>query len=172
MLSGFQDQFFPEYQDYEDWDEHNAGRTLLDYMIDAELENRAIFVVRNYEGTHIGAKRFECLIDAAKWAVNYKPFNRVTNEFQFSWQQKKHGRGGGIGGRIPHMDELPRSMSSANDTDSEVVINDRKWDITQAMKTQCNQTGKQLYVPVKEKLQLLHGISPRSRDQQPLLKEM
>ena len=64
---------FPEYQDYEDWDEHNAGRTLLDYMIDAELENRAIFIVRNYEGTHIGAKRFECLIDVAKWAVNYKP---------------------------------------------------------------------------------------------------
>ena len=77
----------PELQDYEDDDEHGAGKTLLDYMIKADIENRALFIVRNYDGTHIGVKCFDCIIDAAKWAVNYKPLNSIMNKYQFSWQK-------------------------------------------------------------------------------------
>ena len=56
--------------DYEDDSEYGAGRKLLDYMEETELENRAILVARYYDGTHIGPKRFECLISVAKSVIN------------------------------------------------------------------------------------------------------
>ena len=73
-----------ELQDYVDDDEHEAGKMLLDYMMKAQINNRAIFVVRHYDGVHIGPKRFEYIMEAAKHAINEKPFNRVTGEYQFS----------------------------------------------------------------------------------------
>ena len=81
-----------ESVDFYDSDEHGAGQKLLSYMDEAELENRAIFVVRHYSGKHIGAKRFELIIKAATSAVNSKPFNTITKTYQFSWRNK--GRGG------------------------------------------------------------------------------
>ena len=74
-----------EQGDYEDDSEHGAGRTLLEYMKEIELTNRVIFVARYYDGTHIGPKRFECLVNAAKSAVNQKPWNQKSNEFHFLW---------------------------------------------------------------------------------------
>ena len=78
-----------ELQAYEDDHEHGAGRILLNYMETAGIENRAIFVARKYDGQHIGPKRFDLIINAAKSAMNHKPFNKVTNAFQFSWPSKK-----------------------------------------------------------------------------------
>ena len=71
-------------QSYEDDHEHGARRVLLDYLNSIKLENRAVFVTRHYDGQHIGAKRFDLIIDAAKSAINHKPFNRLTGSFQFS----------------------------------------------------------------------------------------
>ena len=84
---------------YEDADEHGAGIKLLEYMESANLESRALFVARFYDGQHIGPQRFQCIIDAAKSAVNQKSYNKYRNAFQFSWH--KHGRGGGLAGGRP-----------------------------------------------------------------------
>ena len=70
---------------YEDHGEYGAGQRLLSYMLDAKLENRAIFVTRHYDGEHIGPKHYECIIKAVKSTVNQKPYNQVTETMQFSW---------------------------------------------------------------------------------------
>ena len=64
-------------EEYEDDNEHGAGRRLLAYMKEAELFNRVICVTRHYDGTHIGPKRFDCILEAARHAVNQKPYNRL-----------------------------------------------------------------------------------------------
>ena len=74
--------------DYADDNEHAGGRTIMDYMDETEIEGRAIYVARYYDGKHIGSKRFECIVDAAKSAMNQKPYNEVTGRFQFSWSKK------------------------------------------------------------------------------------
>ena len=61
--------------EYEDYDEHGAGQVLLNYMEESDLDNRALFVVRKYDGQHIGPARFDCIVRAAKAAVNHKPYN-------------------------------------------------------------------------------------------------
>ena len=106
--------------DFEDMNEHGAGDTLLSYMLEAELENRAIFIVREYDGTHIGPKRFECIVNAAKSATNHKPYNRYSEKYQFSWGK---GRGGMAGGRpLRHMRDMDQDSvgSFEENTDSEV----------------------------------------------------
>ena len=118
---------FIENQDYFDDDEHEGGKTLLDYMVYAKLVNRAIFVTRHYDGTHIGPQHFENIVKAAKLAVNQKPFNRVTGEFQFSWSQSRKSARGGImpsGQRIPNMDDMGDWAATDNiqsESDSEVL---------------------------------------------------
>ena len=64
--------------DYQDDDEHGAGMHLLQYMEEAKLENCTLFFARYYDGVHIGRQRFECMINAAKKAVNFKPYNRIS----------------------------------------------------------------------------------------------
>ena len=76
-----------ETEEFEDDNEHGAGQILLDYIYKAKLRNCAIFVVRDYDGQHIGPIRFERMIEAAKSAVNQKPFNRLSQKFQFSWEK-------------------------------------------------------------------------------------
>ena len=114
----------PEFQDYEDNDEHNAGRVLLDYLLETEIENRAIFVARFYEGKHIGSKSFDYILDAAKWAMNCKPYNRVSDDYQFSWRKTSRGysRGGGMAGgrRLVHIDDAPNEGSL--DSDNEITF--------------------------------------------------
>ena len=121
---------FPEMQDFYDDEEHEAGKKLLDYMIETEQESRVIFVTRNYDGTHIGPQRFDCIIDAAKSAVNQKPYNEVANEFQFSWtdQRKQHKnsrrsyrRGGFAGQPLMHIDNAPlQTEMEESELDEEV----------------------------------------------------
>ena len=77
--------------EYQDDGEHGAGKILLSYMESAQLDNRAIFVARAYDGQHIGQARFEYLLKAAKSVVNQKNYNRVSGCYQFSWP--KTGRG-------------------------------------------------------------------------------
>ena len=78
---------------YEDDFEHGAGAKLLDYMTNAHIDCRAVFVVRNYDGTHIGPQRFDAIIDAAKSTIRQKPYNVANNSFQFPWVPSR-GRGG------------------------------------------------------------------------------
>ena len=118
----------PSLQDYEDNDEHNAGKALLDYMIEAGIENRAIFVTRHYEGVHIGIKRFECIIDAAKWAINCKPFNRVSQTFQFSWPQHKARGGRTVTGQpLKHINDTTQSDWEGSDAEIEFNVNHNDW---------------------------------------------
>ena len=99
-----------ECADFCDSGEHGAGQKLLNYMEESDLENRAIFVARYYEGKHIGPKRFELIVNAAKSAINHKPFNTTTNNYQFSWgsRGRMKGRGGCAAGSRPL-----RTMSEA-----------------------------------------------------------
>ena len=85
---------------YEDHEEHGAGQRILKYMDEVGLDNRAVFITRHYDGTHIGPQHFECMIKAAKSAVNQKPFNEVTGSYQFSWSNKKSRRRGQVTGFI------------------------------------------------------------------------
>ena len=71
--------------DYFDDEEHGGGAVLYNYMDEVGLENRAIFVAQNYDGQHIGLRRFEGIVKAAKTAVNQKPYNTVTKNYQFLW---------------------------------------------------------------------------------------
>ena len=89
---------FVENEDYFDDDEHEGGKVLLDYMIDAKLTNRAIFITRFYDGAHIRQQRFEHIVAAAKSAVNQKLYNRITGEFQFSWGKRRGSQTGAHGG--------------------------------------------------------------------------
>ena len=58
-------------EDYLDDREFNAGRKILQKLIDQKIESVAVFVIRYYGGKHIGTKRFEihqrlvdkCLLD-------------------------------------------------------------------------------------------------------------
>ena len=128
--------------DYEEDDEHGAGNQLLEYMVNSDQENRAIFVVREYDGKHIGPQRFDCILDAAKSAVNSKPFNRITQNYQFSWGK---GRGGGMAGgrRLLHMDEVASQDSVDSDTEIEFRSSNPPagdWH-TQTMREQLEQQG-------------------------------
>ena len=100
--------------DFEDDDEHGAGQALLTYMESAEIENRALYVVRNYDGEHIGPARFDCIIDAAKSAINQRPFNSIMQKFQFSWPRNRRGRGG----RGGYNNSRLRTASEASETPS------------------------------------------------------
>ena len=100
--------------DYYDDNEHSAGVSLLNYMIDANLENRVIFIVREYDGTHISPDRFDCIISAAKKAVNFKPYNSTLNDFQFSWPKARS---------ITHPEnEVASTTSEPSSDESEVLL--------------------------------------------------
>ena len=103
---------FPVLQDYYDDDEYGTGKVLLQYMMDAGIKNRVFFVTMRYDGTHIGVKHFNAIIDAAKSVTRSKPFNAVLNRFQFPW--KHQGPRGGRGGMViplEHVDEMSSQES-------------------------------------------------------------
>ena len=81
-------------EDYCDDNEHNAGSRLLDLLQDAGIECRAVFVARYYEGEHIGPQRYDAITRAASLAINEKPFNTITQIFQFAWNKLDVKQGG------------------------------------------------------------------------------
>ena len=100
---------FHTSQDFVDDDEHGAGNILLEMLLESQIQNRALFVVRNYDGTHIGAKRFDLIKQAAKSAIDRAPVNSITGLHDCVWNSdietnpnttfnKTRGRGGRGGG--------------------------------------------------------------------------
>ena len=79
---------FYKYQDYQDDDEHAGGKLLLHAMCQSEMFNRAIFVVRHYDGEHIGECRFTAILDAAKSMVTINPYNSILDKNQYLWTGK------------------------------------------------------------------------------------
>ena len=96
-------------------------------MKESKLHNTALFVAREYDGKHIGPQRFDSIIDAAKKAVNRKPYNAVTEDYQFSWPKYERGKHSarGKGSRsgttkLKHVDDMePDEFSTASDEGEE-----------------------------------------------------
>ena len=76
---------FHTHQDFYDDDEHNAGQFLLQLLESSDIMNRAIFVVRYYDGTHIGKRRYSAMRDAVASALDLVAFNEVTNKYDTIW---------------------------------------------------------------------------------------
>ena len=70
-------------------DEHGGGIYLLRTLMLSEVQNQAIFIVRVYDGKHIGLRRFQAMFDAASSAVDRAPVNTVTGEHDKLWQQQQ-----------------------------------------------------------------------------------
>ena len=70
---------FHTHQDFHDDDEHGAGAFLLRLMEKSEMEHRAIFVCRYYDGTHIGNKRYDAIATAAQSACRRSTHNAIVN---------------------------------------------------------------------------------------------
>ena len=93
-------------QDCCDDSEYGVGADLLDLLETSNIENKAVFVVRYYDGTHIGPKRIDAILDAARSAIVNKPFNSVTEQHQYPAtigdirKGKFRGRGRGRGGYL------------------------------------------------------------------------
>lgn len=58
------------YAGYQDDGEHTAGTRILDLIQQRKCHNMAVFVVRNFGGTHIGPQRFECIATVADQAID------------------------------------------------------------------------------------------------------
>ena len=76
---------FHQLQDFFDDDEHFAGAFLLKFLEDSNISNRAVFVVREYDGSHIGKARYDAMLEAVKAAILAAPYNTLTGEFQCPW---------------------------------------------------------------------------------------
>ena len=116
-------------EEYEDDDEHGGGHQLLEYMKSAKLYNRTICVTRNYDGMHIGIQHYDMIVAAAKHAVNQKPYNWLTGEFQFSWTEMKRkklmqrGSRGGRGGMwMRHIDDVSTQSELSAGSDDEATV--------------------------------------------------
>ena len=131
--------------DFFDNDEYGSGQVLLQLMQESEITDRAIFITRHYDGQHIGKKRFDLIKDAAKAALRSKPFNRVSNAYQFPWNSKKlrqstsaargstsAARGALTGSRrMRRTSEVSSSSSVLSELESEVLLSKMgpdRWD--------------------------------------------
>ena len=74
-------------------EEYGCGRMLLELLQDAGAYNRLIFVVRKTDGAHLGANRFDGYLQAAKHAMNAKPYNKYMGGYCFSWPARKGTKG-------------------------------------------------------------------------------
>ena len=91
---------FHTHEDFFDDDEHSGGAFLLNMLVESEIHNRAVFIMRLYDGTHIGNKRYDAMREAVKSAIDAAPPNRITNVIDCIWQQSKEtNTGSGIRGR-------------------------------------------------------------------------
>ena len=75
-------RMYPTLNDFDDNDEHGSGAMLLDMLEKSDITNRAVYVVRYYDGTHIGEKRIDAILEAAHLAILALPFNKVVNIHQ------------------------------------------------------------------------------------------
>ena len=69
-------------QDWVDDDEHGGGDFLMELMDKGGITNRVLFVVRYYDGTHIGTSRFDAMYDAIKSVMLHASFNSITQKHQ------------------------------------------------------------------------------------------
>ena len=76
---------FHTHQDFMDDDEHGGGNYLLKLLEDSEIRDRAVFVARSYDGTHIGKRRYKAMFDAVKSALEKSPLNSVNNRHDVLW---------------------------------------------------------------------------------------
>ena len=80
---------FHNLQDYYDDGEHGGGEFLLKMLSEADIYNRVIFVVHEYDGSHIGKLRFDAMEQAVKAAIIKEPFNPIMQEHQYPWDGVK-----------------------------------------------------------------------------------
>ena len=69
-------------QDFCNDDEPAAGRSLLNMLLQNQMENRVVFVARKFGGVKMGANRFECYQQAAKLALGMASWNPTTQTHQ------------------------------------------------------------------------------------------
>ena len=116
---------FHNLQDFCDDDEHGAGAFLLRKLEDSEIMNRVVFVTRNYNGDHIGDKRFSAMFDAVKSTLEAAPPNEVTGVQDYLWSSEESGNPTGAaavtadfayiparGGLLPQFAKLSGSKSA------------------------------------------------------------
>ena len=71
---------FHTLKDSYDDDEHGVSAELLDILESSNINNKAVFVARFYDGTHIGKKRIDAIIEAARNAILTRPRNTITGK--------------------------------------------------------------------------------------------
>ena len=72
----------PQYaMDYQDDGEFGAGRILLNWMKENDLQNRVFFVARFY-ASKLDGERFQGYVDAAKSVIEHAPINYLTKKDQ------------------------------------------------------------------------------------------
>ena len=76
---------FAIYEDYFDDDEDGMGAFLLQLLRCSEINNKVIFVVCDYDGTHIGKQQFSGCARAVKSCFVRAPYNAIAGENQFLW---------------------------------------------------------------------------------------
>ena len=84
-------EFFKNEATFDD-DEYGAGKFVLDLLRRSNIENRAIFVVRKYQGEHIGEQRWIEIEKAVTSAVNRSAFNKFTGKHQLMWVADERNR--------------------------------------------------------------------------------
>ena len=116
-------------QDYDDNDEHGAGALLLHMLSTCKIYQRAVFVARVYDGSHIGNKRWDAFQKAAESAILAAPFNKELGLHQFPWPAETNTEGIGTssirgrGARRYQSTRIPPSPS-AWDNDAEPTAQD------------------------------------------------
>ena len=68
--------------------EHGAARIIMNALKHANITHRALFITRWYDSTHIGVKRFESYLKAARSAIAHSPFNYLTKAAQSPWSEE------------------------------------------------------------------------------------
>ena len=102
---------FHTHQDFVDDEEHNGGAYLLRLLTDSDIKNRAIFVARTYDGTHLGSRRYDAMREAVASALAKAGKNIYTDRYDVLWDLTADNRKpdlpkGGRGGK--HVQPLQR----------------------------------------------------------------
>ena len=79
---------FPVLSDFVEDQEHGMGQTLLRMLSEAQIYNRAIFVIRYYGGEHLGPACYQAYLDAAQSAVIHDPYNYICKTNQTPWPKE------------------------------------------------------------------------------------
>ena len=122
-------EHFHTFQDYCDDDEHEAGAKLLQMLVDSDITNRAVFVVRLYDGKHIGPQRFEAMVKTVRSAIIRSPHNVVNGENQYPWSNLPDAAVKAMAGRQQEQqhqekqaDDLETSSNPNTETRTNIII--------------------------------------------------